>query len=198
MLVSGTPIYGPIVGDALKLAADSFATRVRKGSGVPYLTHLLAVANLVMEHGGDEEQIAAAVLHDYLEDIPSASKTDLEARFGVRVAHLVEALSDSLTAENKMDWRPRKESYLAHLKTAKPEVKLISSADKLHNAHSIVVDFDRFGEAIFDRFSVPRDQTLWYYREVVGALAHQWDHALLGRLRGTVGELHRRVGLRFP
>src|SRR4051812_35149261 len=95
------PLYGPKIGEALKLAADAFATRVRKGSGVPYLTHLLTVATIVMENGGDEDQIAAAVLHDYLEDIPGASEAEVARGFGDRVARIVRALSDATDARNK-------------------------------------------------------------------------------------------------
>jgi GTP pyrophosphokinase len=189
------PRYGPRVGEALKLAADAFAPRVRKGSGVPYLTHLLAVATIVMEHGGDEDQIVAAILHDYLEDIPGASESDVESRFGARVARIVRALSDATDARNKAPWRPRKESYLAHLRTAPAEVKLVSAADKLHNAESIARDHRAMGDAVFERFTASKEETLWYYREVVVALAHGFDHPLVAEVERAVRELHEVTGL---
>lgn len=188
--VSRAPFYGPKVGDALKLAADAFAARARKGSGVPYLTHLLAVATIVMEHGGDEDQIAAAVLHDYLEDIPGARAEDVEERFGARVAAIVRALSDATDATHKAPWKPRKLRYLAHLRGEPAEVKLVSAADKLHNARSIVDDHRRLGDAVFDRFTASREETLWYYREVVRALSEGFEHELVGELWRAVRQLH--------
>jgi len=189
------PFYGPKVGEALKLAADAFAVRERKGSGVPYLTHLLAVATIVMEHGGDEDQIAAAVLHDYLEDIPGASESDLRERFGPRVAGIVRALSDATDAQNKAPWKPRKLAYLAHLRDEPHDVKLVSAADKLHNARSIALDHLRMGDRIFDRFTGSREETLWYYREVVIALGHGFSHPLVDEVRSAVQELHRLAGV---
>lgn len=189
------PFYGPRVGEALRFAADAFATRARKGSGVPYLTHLLAVTTLVMEHGGDEEQICAAVLHDYLEDIPGATVEELEEAFGPRVARIVRALSDATNAGAKAPWKPRKLAYLAHLRDAPAEVKLVSAADKLHNARSIVDDHRRMGDEVFARFTAPREETLWYYREVVRALAHEFDHPLVEDVREAVRAMHRVTGL---
>ncbi|UJR85878.1 HD domain-containing protein [Sandaracinus amylolyticus] len=193
--MAGQAFYGPRVGEALQLAADAFAARARKGSGVPYLTHLLSVTTLVMEHGGDEDQICAAALHDYLEDIPGALASELEARFGARVTRLVRALSDATDAQNKAPWKPRKLAYLAHLRDAPAEVKLISAADKLHNARSIVDDHRRIGDEVFTRFTASREETLWYYREVVRALAHEFDHPLVDRLREAVNDIHRATGI---
>ncbi|MEO0322528.1 MAG: HD domain-containing protein [Myxococcota bacterium] len=182
-------LYGPRVGEALKLAADAFAPIGRKGSGVPYLTHLLAVAATVGENGGDEEQIIAAVLHDYLEDIDGADAADLEARFGPRVRRLVEDLSDAITRP-KPPWRARKEAYIASLRGKPAELKLISAADKLHNAESILRDHEVVGAAIWDRFTATREESLWYYRSIAGALGDGWQHPLLERLRRTVDRLH--------
>lgn len=190
--------YGPKVGEALKFAADAFAARARKGSGVPYLTHLLAVATSVMEHGGDEDQIAAAVLHDYLEDIPGASLEDLRARFGDRVAGIVRALSDTTDAEHKGPWRPRKIAYLVQLEVAAHDVKLVSAADKLHNARSIAADHERIGDAIFERFTASKDETLWYYREALLALSRGFEHPLLEELRIAVARLHALAGVEPP
>jgi GTP pyrophosphokinase len=187
--------YDTRLGDALHLAAESFAHVERKGSGIPYLSHLLAVTTIVMEHGGTPDQCIAAVLHDYIEDIDGASPDELTARFGANVTQLVLALSDTTRDEldadgKKPPWEQRKQRYLAHLEHATPEVKLISAADKLHNASSIVRDRERIGDAIYERFTPTREQTLWYYRSVVDALGSGWDHALLDELRRVVDALH--------
>lgn len=189
-------LYDRRLGEALALAADAFAHVERKGTGAPYLSHLLAVTTTVMEHGGSPDQCIAAVLHDYLEDIDGSSPDELAARFGSTVTALVLALSDTTRAEldaagNKPPWAQRKRVYLAHLRDAGADVKLISAADKLHNASSIVRDREQIGDAIFDRFTPSREETLWYYREVVVALGHGWDHAVLHQLRRVVDALGR-------
>ncbi len=190
---SKAPCYSEKLDDALAFVADAFRTRIRKGSGIPYLTHLLAVMVIVAEHGGDEEQMLAALLHDYLEDIEGAEAETIEKRYGDRVARLVEGLSDSVTLP-KPPWKERKIAYIEHLRTAAPDLKLISTADKLHNARSIRRDFRTVGDQIWDRFTASKEQTLWYYRAIVDALATEWSHAALEELREEVDQLHRDAG----
>ncbi|MFK7999852.1 MAG: HD domain-containing protein [Polyangiales bacterium] len=185
-----SPQYSPRLDQAIALATDAFRPVIRKGSGVPYLTHLLQVLVTVGEHHGDEDQMIAAVLHDYLEDIESGSGEKLETKFGPRVRRLVEALSDT-TVLPKPPWKERKVEYLAHLKEAPADVKLISAADKLHNARSILRDHRTVGEEIWERFSAPKEGTLWYYASVVTSLSTGWSHPLLEELRRSVDELHQ-------
>ena len=187
------PVYSPALIDAMAFVSQAFRFKVRKGSGVPYLTHLLAVAALVGEGGGDEEQIIAALLHDYLEDIPGGTEEELSLRYSPRVARLVLALSDC-TSQPKPPWKARKDAYLAHLENEPDEVKLISAADKLHNCRSLVRDHRQMGDAIFDRFNPEKEETLWYYRSLLPALSHNWEHFLLDELRSEVWLLHKLAG----
>ena len=186
--------YSRRFDEAVALALDAFRPIARKGSGVPYITHLLAVTALVGEYGGDEDQLIAAVLHDYIEDIPGGSREGLERRFGSRVAALVDELSDCL-GEPKPPWKQRKLDYLAHLEHAAADVKLISCADKLHNATTIIEDHARIGDGIFERFRGKKQGTLWYYASVCDALAKGWTSPLLDRLVDTVDRLHRISGV---
>jgi (p)ppGpp synthase/HD superfamily hydrolase len=188
MTASNTPAYSPRLDAALALVAEAFRSHVRKGSGVPYLGHLMAVAASVSDHGGDEDQIIAALLHDYLEDVPGARRDDVEARFGRRVAELVIGLSDT-TEHPKPPWQERKQAYLTRLAGAGHDLKLISVADKLHNATAILRDHGKVGEKVWERFSASREQTLWYYREVVVALASGWSHPLLEELERAVARM---------
>jgi (p)ppGpp synthase/HD superfamily hydrolase len=190
----GSPLYDHRMADALALAASAFAHIDRKGSGIPYLSHLLAVTTYVMEHGGSADQCIAAVLHDYLEDIEGSSIEGLEQRFGPDVARIVAALSDATQDDldahgKKPEWKDRKVRYLAHLREAPVDVKLVSAADKLHNATSIVRDHSRIGDAIYERFTASKTETLWYYGAVCDALGHGWEHPLLDELRATVARL---------
>ena len=187
------PLYSSRLDEAVVFALDQFRTRVRKGTNVPYMTHLLSVMTLVGEYGGDEEQMIAAVLHDYLEDIPGAKAEYLVERFGEKVTAYVLALSDS-TGHPKPPWRTRKEQYLSHLSGESPELKLISCADKLHNCGSIRRDHQEMGDVIFSRFTGGKEGTLWYYRAVTAALGENWHHPLLTRLREEVEQLHHQAG----
>jgi (p)ppGpp synthase/HD superfamily hydrolase len=186
--VSARPCYSQRVDEALALAAEAFRFRVRKGSGVPYLSHLLQVMVTVAEHHGDEDQLVAAVLHDYLEDIEGASAGELRSRFGDRVATYVEALSDT-TEQPKPPWRDRKVRHLERLRSEPPAVKLICAADKLHNARSLVRSLSTTGASVWQRFNAGPDDTLWYYEEGLKALRTGWSHPILVELEQAVGSL---------
>jgi (p)ppGpp synthase/HD superfamily hydrolase len=187
--------YDPRLDDALAFAAERFRFRSRKATRVPYLSHLLAVTAMVMEHGGTPDQMIAAVLHDYLEDIPGASVAEIADRFGENVARLVDALSDSKDATRpKAPWHERKLGYLALLVNAGPEVKLICACDRLHNGRSLVTDQKRVGDEAFSRFTAPKNDTLWYYRAGLEALRQGWDHPVLAELAAVIDEMHGLAG----
>jgi len=158
---------GARFSDALLLAARLHTHQLRKGTDIPYIAHLLSVAALVIEDGGDEDQAIAALLHDAVEDQGGkATLMHIQLRFGDRVAGMVADLSDSFDTP-KPSWRARKEAYLAHLEKASPEVVRISLADKLHNARTILSDVQKCGDRIWTRFNGEKQGTLWYYRALV-------------------------------
>lgn len=155
---------------AVEFAVAAHAGQARKGTTVPYVAHLLAVASLVLEHGGDEDTVIAALLHDAAEDQGGRPMLErIRARFGVRVADVVEACSDSFE-QPKPAWRIRKERYLAQLAVADPATCLVSAADKLHNARTIREAVRTDGPAAWVRFSAPPDELGWYYRSVASTL----------------------------
>ena len=157
--------------DAFDYARALHANQPRKGTTVPYIGHLLAVTALVIEHGGDEDQAMAALLHDAIEDQGRGGRTrdEIEAKFGQRVVRIVEGCTDADTTP-KPPWRARKEAYLAHLGDAPIEVRRVAAADKLHNARAILADYRLLGERLWPRFNAGRDEQLWYYRNLVTAL----------------------------
>ena len=174
---------------ALVLASTLHRTQTRKESGTPYVGHLLAVAALAIEHGADEDQAIAALLHDAVEDQGGLPTRDrIRAEFGPRVAELVMALTDAVVVP-KPPWRQRKEQYLAHLAHAPDEVLLISACDKLHNARSIVEDHAVVGPRLWGRFSGGRDGTIWYYQSLVAVFRARGP----ARLAGLLGELAERM-----
>lgn len=149
--------------EALQFALEVHRDQLRKGSETPYISHLLAVAALVLEDGGDEDQAIAALLHDAPEDQGGyLILEEIRQRFGDRVAEIVHGCTDTYQSP-KPPWRERKEAYLEHLIHASPEVRRVSLADKLHNARSILTDLLRSGEAVWERFNGGKEGTFWYY-----------------------------------
>ena len=134
--------------DALQLAWKLHDGHVRKGTAISYVSHLLAVSSIALEHGATEDEAIAALLHDAVEDAGGKPTLDMiQARFGQAVADVVDGCTDAYE-EPKPLWRPRKEAYLAHLATASPSVRLVSNSDKLHNARSILSDLRVLGPAL--------------------------------------------------
>lgn len=184
------PAYTPRLDAAVQLVLHDFRRVTRKGSTVPYVSHLFSVTALVAEAGGDEDQLIAAMLHDWLEDVPESTAEELERRFGPRVRRIVESCTDTQELP-KPPWRERKERYLASLPHHAPDEKLVTCADKLHNATTLVRDLRLHGPVTMDRFRGGRDGTLWYYASVADALGGQgWHHWLLTELRVAVRDLH--------
>ena len=175
---------------ALLYATHIHGGQVRKGTSIPYVAHLLAVAATVLEYSSDEDLAIAALLHDSAEDQGGKARLeDVRNRFGERVALIVEACSDSLadTAKGKPHWQERKEKYIAHLLLADEDILCVSLADKVHNARAILRDLRKpeIGEKIWARFSQPKEKILWYYR----SLADRFCERLPGQLSSELREI---------
>lgn len=187
---------------ALTYASALHRPQARKGTDIPYVSHLLAVASLVLEHGGNETEAIAALLHDAIEDggefVPGGTqqvRAEIRERFGEEVLAIVEDCTDADT-HPKPPYRKRKEDYIAHLLVAPPAARLVACADKLHNARCILADYRVHGERLWQRFnpdSGGRDGQLWYYGELVKAFADRGPESLASELTRTVTELKRMV-----
>jgi (p)ppGpp synthase/HD superfamily hydrolase len=182
--------------DALAFAADLHANQVRKATAVPYIAHLLAVASIVLEYGADEDTAIAALLHDAIEDQGGApTREEIRRRFGERVTAIVDGCTDCDTVP-KPPWQARKEAYIGHLACADADVRLVSLADKLHNARSVLKDYRAQGETLWQRFTGGREGTLWYYRAVVEAVRDQEPADLVEELERVVGDIERLAAKR--
>lgn len=149
---------------ALVYATGLHASQVRKGSNVPYISHLMSVAALVLEDGGDEDEAIAALLHDAVEDQGGAKTlAAIRATFGDKVATIVDGCSDTDVIP-KPPWRDRKLHYLERMRYASTSVQRVSMADKVHNARSILADWHREKDAIWSKFKGGKEGTLWYYQ----------------------------------
>jgi (p)ppGpp synthase/HD superfamily hydrolase len=177
--------------DALVYAARIHSQQVRKGSGVPYISHLLGVTDLVLQDGGDEDEAIAALLHDAVEDQGGRNTlADIRSRFGERVAAIVEGCTDAYRIP-KPPWRKRKESYINHLQEAPQDVLRVSLADKLHNARSILWDLHREGPPVWARFKGGKQGTLWYYQTLVEVFKGKSQSDMVGELARVVEDIIR-------
>jgi (p)ppGpp synthase/HD superfamily hydrolase len=175
--------------DALVFATRLHANQTRKGIKTPYVSHLLAVTSLVLENGGDEDEAIAALLHDAVEDQGGQTVlAEIKARFGSRVAQIVDGVSDT-DKFPKPPWRDRKEAYLLHLQSSSPSERLVSLADKVQNARSILFDYRQFGESLWSRFRGGKEGTLWYYRSLAEIFQSQFRSPLADELARLVIEM---------
>ena len=182
------PILTEKFEQALVYANSIHREQMRKGTDIPYMSHLMSVAALTLEHGGDEDQAIAALLHDAAEDCGGHERlSDIRNKFGDGVADMVSDCTDGWT-EPKPDWRPRKEAYIASITTKRERSLLVTLADKTHNARTIVADLENIGDNIWSRFSAERDEVIWYYESLASALGLRMNVRL-------VDELHRCTAL---
>ena len=174
---------------ALVYATQLHANQVRKGGDIPYVSHLLSVAALVLEDGGDEEEAIAGLLHDAVEDSGSAEiREAILVQFGKRVASIVDACTESSTIP-KPPWRDRKLRYIEQMRQASPSVLRVSMADKLHNARSILADRDREGDAVWDKFKGGKAGTLWFYHSLLEVYRQGGSSFLVSEIDRIVPQL---------
>jgi (p)ppGpp synthase/HD superfamily hydrolase len=180
---------------ALLYAASAHAGQTKKGGEIPYVSHLLAVAAIVLNDGGDETEAIAGLLHDAAEDQGGRERLeDIRRTFGDRIADIVEACSDTLESP-KPPWKPRKEAFIERFRAERdPSILRVELADKLDNARAIVRDLREIGDEVWDRFNAPKECQLWYYRVLVRALADGTDGELLREVDATVSEMERLSG----
>jgi (p)ppGpp synthase/HD superfamily hydrolase len=184
------PRLGKRLQQAFRYAARNHAGQARKGTAVPYLSHLMAVTSLVLEAGGDEEMAIAALVHDVVEDCGGMPRLrEIRKQFGPRVAKIVEGCTDSF-GEPKPEWIERKKDYLREVKHADRETRLVSASDKLHNVRTILADYRQDGEKIWSRFNGKKEGTLWYYRALSDEYARQ-PNRITRELEIAVSQLER-------
>jgi (p)ppGpp synthase/HD superfamily hydrolase len=190
-----TPEQAAFVGRALAFALEKHAGQTRRGRDVPYASHPVRVAGLVLEHGGDASQVAIGLLHDVIEDC-GVSDAELRERFGEEVASAVRALSDVLegdTPKQKAPWRERKTRFVARLPSVGARARLVAACDKLDNLSAIVADLETEGLATLERFSGKPRQIRWYYEEVIAALGRDLPPRLRAELDDRLDMLRRFV-----
>ena len=197
------PEYGERYEKALAYAARLHRTQRRKGTEIPYISHLLAVSALVWEYGGDEVTAIAALLHDAIEDQGrgGVTATRIGKDFGPDVLRIVQGCSDT-DEEDKPPWPERKKAYIDALDSHRDDTLLVVLADKFHNCQAMVADLEAAKvdgvtpEQFFDRFNSTLEGTLWYYHRIHKKLAkREIGGALLGRFNAKIDEFVEIVGV---
>ena len=180
--------------NALVYATQLHANQVRKGSSIPYISHLLSVAALVLEDGGNEDEAIAALLHDAIEDQGGAkTREEIRQRFGENVVSIVNGCTESEILP-KPPWKERKLNYLEKIRLASPEVRRISLADKLHNARSIVADLEREGEKVWQKFNGTKEEIVWFYQSLLEIYQQQDSSFLTQELGRLISQLELNPG----
>jgi (p)ppGpp synthase/HD superfamily hydrolase len=177
--------------EAVRWASHLHADQSRKGTRIAYVSHLLAVASLVLEDGGTEEEAIAGVLHDVIEDC-HVSEAEIRARFGGLTAEIVVACSEAPGGtRDERDWWERKRAYLDKLEDAHlPDgAWRVTAADKLHNARSILTDLREHGPSVWDRFNSGVADQRKYYVDVARVLRAKHDSVLTRELGRVVDDL---------
>ena len=159
-----------LIERAIEFAAVKHAGSFRKGTSIPYITHVIEALAIVSTLTDDEEVRAAAVLHDTLEDTET-TEDDLIKNFGERVATLVADESENKREDKPAEetWQIRKQETLDHLEGTSPEARMIALGDKLSNIRAIRRDYEQLGEDLWQRFN-QHDPALhgWFYRSIAG------------------------------
>jgi (p)ppGpp synthase/HD superfamily hydrolase len=180
----------------VKFANDLHMDQLRKGTPIPYISHLLGVASIALEHGATEDEAIAAMLHDAVEDQGGRPTRDrIRRHFGEEVARIVDECTDA-DVMPKPPWKERKVAYIEHLSGASRSGLLVSASDKLHNARAVLADYRSIGERVWKRFKGKRHGTLWYYRALVDKYREigSVPAGLVDELDRTVTEIERLCG----
>ncbi|WP_143962806.1 HD domain-containing protein [Litoribacter populi] len=163
-----------MIFEAIIFACKAHEGHFRKGTNIPYVSHLTNVMKILLEYGYDEEVAVAGLLHDTVEDTPVTIE-EVEQAFGLRVAQLVKGATEpsklyQQEGEEEAPWKERKSHTIDYVAREKDEAVLaLALADKLDNIRAITRDYRRVGEAIWDRFNAPYEQQNWYYYSLAEA-----------------------------
>lgn len=180
--------------DALHYANELHGTQRRKGNDMPYMSHLLGVASIVLDDGGDEDEAIAALLHDAAEDHGGRPRLEeIRSRYGDKVARIVEHCTDSWT-QPKEPWVERKQRYAEHAATLPQDALRVSAADKVHNTYTILRDLRNVGEGVWARFNAKPDDVLQYYVSLVRAFNKAGGGPLVRELERIVNAIRREMG----
>jgi GTP pyrophosphokinase len=184
----------PRFDEAFRYAHEVHGDQTKKRTAVPYLAHLMGVASLVLDEGGNEDDAIAALLHDAAEDHGGRERLeDIRSRFGDAVAKIVEDCTDSWSTPRE-PWVARKQKYVEHARTLSPSSLRVSAADKVHNTYFILRELRNVGEQIWERYEARPDDVLAYYQALVRSYRDAGGGRLVDELERIVRGIEREMG----
>lgn len=179
-----------LIEKALQVASKAHQNQFRKNTDIPYIAHPAAVGMMVMKAGYDEDVVAAAILHDTVEDT-DLTLEDIEREFGTKIAEIVAGCSEP---DKSLSWQARKEHTIEFLKTAAEDIRVVACADKLHNIRSIIKDYQQLGDKVWERFNAGKEKQKWYYTHIADSLGSQSKFPMLEQLKIEVDTLFNTRG----
>ena len=180
--------------EAFSYAHELHGEQTRKGTAAPYVGHLMGVASIVLDDGGNEDEAIAALLHDAPEDHGGRPRLEeIRSRFGDAVARIVEDCTDSWETP-KAPGVERKKAYIEHARHLPPASLRVSAADKVHNSYAILRDLRNMGEKVWDRFNAGADDVMSYYESLVRAYRQAGSSKLVDELERIVRGIQREMG----
>ncbi|MEO1428355.1 MAG: HD domain-containing protein [Cyanobacteria bacterium J06633_8] len=174
---------------ALIYATQLHANQTRKVDKIPYISHLMSVSALILEAGGSEDEAIAGLLHDAIEDQGGkATREQIRDKFGEQIVEIIDGCTES-DITPKPPWKERKIQYIENIRNGSDSVKLVSLADKLHNARSLLIGYRNKGDKLWDYFSGSKEDKLWFYRELLVIYQQSYDNFMTVELERILREL---------
>ncbi|MBP7770780.1 MAG: bifunctional (p)ppGpp synthetase/guanosine-3',5'-bis(diphosphate) 3'-pyrophosphohydrolase [Candidatus Pacebacteria bacterium] len=162
-----------LIEKAIRMATSAHEGQMRK-DGPPYIIHPVAVSLMLARHGFAEAVIAAALVHDVLEDTP-VTADEMREELGQEVLGLVQTVSYDKT----LSWEDQRIKYVEAVRAGSDGAKAISVADKIHNAESLLMGYQKEGKTMWSHFNRSRDKKLWFEEEMLKMLRESWHHPLV-------------------
>jgi (p)ppGpp synthase/HD superfamily hydrolase len=176
-----------LVEKALRIAVLYHKDQKRKVDNLPYIVHPVMVALKLAKYGFDDVVIAAALVHDILEDT-DFTKENLEKELGPKVLEIVESISHD---DNIKDWVERKKRYIQKVRNASFEAKIVSLADKIHNLESLLIAYEQLGPSVWDKFNTTKDKKIWAENELLEMYKQTLNHPLVIEYQNLVNKINQ-------
>jgi len=176
--------FDMLMHNAIIFAAGKHRNGLRKGTDIPYISHIMEVMQILIKNSCEENVVIAGILHDTLEDTETTPE-EIYKLFGSKVLSIVQ----SETENKSLSWFERKSATISHLRNASVEAKLVCCADKLSNIRSMYADLHKIGEKLWERFNAPKKQIKWYYENIVSSISEISDTVMYCDLKEMVNDV---------
>jgi len=178
-----------LIEKATRIAVMAHQNQTRKGDNLPYIIHPFMVAMKLLKYGFSEETVAAALVHDVLEDTDFPEK-ELEKQLGNKILKIVK----SVTNDETLVWEEKKKKYIETVRKGSIESKAVAVADKIHNLESLLAAYEQQGPKIWQKFNRGKEQKVWFEKEMLKMLKETWQHPLIDEYEAFLKKEIKLVG----